>query len=319
MKDSHKAKRQRVETVVRLNPQWATARIARASNVSPTFATKIIGARHVNGYELSNPRIQKAIELLKSTPPVTYEHIKTKTGYSHFKLKKIEVQLGIAKKRPHRAGEKNVGLREQVVASKHENPMRTLASIGKDFGVTRERVRQILKEEGLYELYPPKQIIAKRSGRYLNCLQCNAELPSSHGSNRKTGYCMKCSDIIHAQNYESRRITLICKGCNKSFTMLKSTYNRRLIRKEEYQQTVTHTVQDASVCCSYSCSATIRGFGMYVGKANSKHTPEMLQHISKLRIDGVAVKDILVSIHKHFRARISENTFYSWIRQGKFD
>ena len=314
MKDTRKAKRQRVETVFRLNPQWTTARIARASNVSPTLATAVIGvrpnSRGIRRYERSNHSIQKAVELLERTPPVTYRYITAQTGYSHYKLKHIAVQLGIDKERPMRVSRK-------------------LASIGNEVGLTRERVRQILKEEGLHETYPAKQVVAKRGGRHLNCSHCNVEISPSHVSSRKSGYCRKCYALRHAKDYEDKRVTLICKGCYKPFTLLKSSYNIRLRRKEEYRQlmlSLNRTVQDTPVSCSYSCSATIRGFGIYVGRANiknlvdnRKYTPEMLQHVSKLRRDGVAVKDILVSIHKHFRTRISVSTFYGWVRQGKLN
>ena len=39
-------------------------------------------------------------------------------------------------------------IKDRVIQLKHETPTRTLQSIGDEVGVTRERVRQILKLEG---------------------------------------------------------------------------------------------------------------------------------------------------------------------------
>ena len=318
MKDSHKSKRERLETVFRLNPTWGATRISRSANVSLSMTRRTLKGRlnpKREMLQLTQDSIQQIIDLVAVTPALTFEHISKETGYSAFRLRKIIAQLGIAKARPPRP--RNMELRERIVVLKHENPLRTLASIGHEVGITRERVRQILNEQGLQYVYPAKKIVSQRSGRHTTCVICNVDIPSQEASHRKTGYCSNCSELKRVEDYNNRRINLICEACDKPFSMLKSAYHWRVERKREYMERVNRVVEETPVACSYTCSATLREFGVRVGKANTKLTPEIRQHIIELRKQEISISDIVKSVSTNFKTRLGNTTISRWIKDGQ--
>ena len=67
-------------------------------------------------------------------------------------------------------------IKERTVQLKHELPTRTLQSIGDEVAITRERVRQILKKEGLSKMYPPREYQAKRANLHNVCTSCGIYL-----------------------------------------------------------------------------------------------------------------------------------------------
>ncbi len=90
--------------------------------------------------------------------------------------------------------------RKQVLALKQSYPCYTLQSIGDKTGISRERVRQILKSAGEHtRAWRPKRF----------CINCGKELILRHRPHR---FCSReCLSQYH-------RITLECEQCHKSFS-----------------------------------------------------------------------------------------------------
>jgi len=111
---------------------------------------------------------------------------------------------------------------KQSVFTLRENyPEWTLDAIGKEIGVTRERVRQILKKRGL----PTK---AKRTPKL--CAVCSIRIETS----RKF-----CSTECRKKN---SRITFLCSFCGLSVEWPKSVYNAQ--KRRGYR----------NIHCSRECS-----------------------------------------------------------------
>jgi len=91
---------------------------------------------------------------------------------------------------------KNTALRQDLVSFKKRNPCYNLSHIGDKFGLTKERVRQILSSEGIdTTLYNPKKM----------CRQC--------GDRKEEGqrlYCKKCAD-------DRKYISVRCPQCHRLF------------------------------------------------------------------------------------------------------
>jgi len=94
--------------------------------------------------------------------------------------------------------------KQSIFTLREENPEWTLDAIGKEVGVTRERVRQILKKRGL----PTK---AKRTPKL--CAACNIRIEAS----RKF-----CSPECRKKNSS---ITFTCSFCGVDVTWARSVYN----------------------------------------------------------------------------------------------
>ncbi len=93
---------------------------------------------------------------------------------------------------------------QKIVAFKEAHPCITLAEIGRHYGLTRERVRQIIKKEtgiSYGQITKPRPL----------CLNCGQ-------SCKKLGYTY-CSTACHN---EARRVTLECYTCGKLFTRRQS-------------------------------------------------------------------------------------------------
>jgi len=123
---------------------------------------------------------------------------------------------------------------------------RTLQSIGNEFGVTRERIRQLINQHNL-RTAPARQIPDRRQ----NCNYCG-ELVEARNVNRKYGkkyYVGKQYDDNHKscsiEYHESLWLTIPCSQCNKDIRIRRK--DRRLkVRKMDY------------LFCSHSCAAIYR-------------------------------------------------------------
>ncbi len=91
---------------------------------------------------------------------------------------------------------KNIALRQDLISLKKKFPCYTLQQIGNEYGITKERVRQILSSEGVdTTLYNPKKICQKCGGK-------------KEKGQRK--YCKKCAD-------ELQYIHIRCEKCHRLF------------------------------------------------------------------------------------------------------
>jgi len=111
--------------------------------------------------------------------------------------------------------------KQSVFTLREENPEWTLDAIGKTVGVTRERVRQILKKKGL----PTK---ARKTPKL--CVVCSMRVESS----RKF-----CSPECRKK---SSSITFKCSFCNVDVTWARSVYNAQ--KRRGYK----------NIHCSRECS-----------------------------------------------------------------
>lgn len=121
------------------------------------------------------------------------------------------------------AYDKAVAIRNRKIADWFKaNPCMTLQQVGDYYGITRERVRQILRAQGATHSRPT------RSATWL-CIAC--QKPSTRW--RKTGLCKECRSGVQA----------VCSGCGKLFRRLysslstrRNTHGRVFCNRECYQK-----------------------------------------------------------------------------------
>lgn len=128
--------------------------------------------------------------------------------------------------------------REQIKSLRLQHPEFTLSRIGSQVGKTRERVRQVLVEEGL----PTRAVRSKRPKRY--CLNCGNQL---HHGNGKF-----CSHSCYSSYY---RITLRCDFCGMQFTRAKGRVP--IGRKRNKHTFCSKTCQGAWLAKWYGLSTQI--------------------------------------------------------------
>lgn len=154
--------------------------------------------------------------------------------------------------------------REQIKSLRLERPEFTLTKIGSHVGKSRERVRQVLKEEGL----PTSAVRPNRTECY--CLNC--------GKARPCGNEKFCSRACF-QDYH--RITLRCEVCGKEF---KRTKGQARIDKA----TKNHTF------CSKTCYGrwlgTLYGLG---SKPEEKLDSESIRQLYDEGYNGMQIARLL--------------------------
>ena len=97
---------------------------------------------------------------------------------------------------------------EQMLA---ENPYRTLQEIGDEFGITRERTRQILKKHGLDKLRKKKKSACPKGHEYT---EAQKRAPSWYSRNR----CLICHPVAYGRYVDKDgyiKPTMVTKPCNK--------------------------------------------------------------------------------------------------------
>ena len=131
-----------------------------------------------------------------------------------------------------------------VIQQRRINPCATLETIGQTAGVTRERARQILKENEL----PTRHWIQS----YI-CLNCGRVLPHTGGTQRKPLYCN------HRCQHEYTFIKIACEECGK----LVERSAKRLIWDKKHRN-YNHRF------CSYQCKGKWIGrtYGFKTGVRN---------------------------------------------------
>lgn len=130
---------------------------------------------------------------------------------------------------------------EQLAKAVSGNEYRTLQSIGNDFGVTRERIRQLLNQHNLTDV-----VARQKPDRRNECPVCNLPVdkkvynnnsPNSFGYNIYHDECWK----VHK---ESHWTMAVCSHCKKDFK----------IRKGELQWRITRmTTTNDWIFCSRKC------------------------------------------------------------------
>tara|TARA_R100000808_G_scaffold20877_1_gene45066 strand:- start:2474 stop:3232 length:759 start_codon:yes stop_codon:yes gene_type:complete len=217
---------------------------------------------------------------------------------------------------------KNSKLRSQIVNLKHDDPTRTLQSIGEEVGVTRERVRQILKLEGLDTLYPTKEYQALRANLALYCTQCNVEIPTKDYTSRTQGLCYEHRTLKRQQEiYE----TVQCPQCQKKWSMRKKEVWTRQVRKHAYKNDSTAPSQPF---CSKKCTAQYYQAGVAYGFGSEKDyhncfgvmrrklTPEIAVFCSQLLAQNMSYSKIAAEIKDAFGIDVAAGTIGSWKKRG---
>lgn len=171
----------------------------------------------------------------------------------------------------------------QAIALRKSSPCLTAKEIGDKLGVSRERIRQILKRDSL----PTLRYVSK-----VYCANCGKRL--LHGN--KTGYCKKCLPIIHS-------VPLVCDNCGKLF-----------IRSQ------TEVIRDAKdsrytgrVFCSKQCQGSYAGkrYGFAVhpenaGISKQRDYSPIIATSKQLRQQGYSYSAIANSLN------LNDRTLY-WI------
>jgi excisionase family DNA binding protein len=89
----------------------------------------------------------------------------------------------------------------RIVKWATENPCSSLAEIGDHYGISRERVRQILFRHGIRKAHA----LRVRLKTVLSCRECGKDMPYSR---RESPICNACSGM---------KVDLVCDGCDRPF------------------------------------------------------------------------------------------------------
>lgn len=93
--------------------------------------------------------------------------------------------------------------REKVIAQRTTHPNRSMAAIASEVGVSRERVRQILKEEGMVTDPRPKHYC-----------RCGKQIPV------RPSYCSTaCQQDAKQERLQAKLTTLVCTICQQPFQL----------------------------------------------------------------------------------------------------
>tara|TARA_R110002020_G_C15760174_1_gene727030 strand:- start:40 stop:519 length:480 start_codon:yes stop_codon:yes gene_type:complete len=128
---------------------------------------------------------------------------------------------------------------EKLVKAVSGAEYRTLQSIGDEFGLTRERIRQLINENNLRTAPARQKPDRRKSCRYCGELVSSTKTPKSgmqyHNSHK----------LCRKEHHESLWLTIPCSHCDKDIQIRKS--DRRLkSRKMDY------------LFCNHRCAAKYR-------------------------------------------------------------
>lgn len=132
---------------------------------------------------------------------------------------------------------------QKMAAYASANPCATLQEIGDYHGLTRERVRQILQQEGVHKLYAPTAKVKVRL-----CIECKKPLRNTV----KGDHHALCVPMV----------TLACKFCGQSYQRRLTWVSWALLNNERYKFTNPQCSrtkcpgQQVTEPCAY-CSKTI--------------------------------------------------------------
>ena len=155
-------------------------------------------------------------------------------------LKEKEYQKWLAKP--------SVQKKENIIKLKTENPDRTLQSIGEEIGVSREYVRQILKEFEIDTSWESKGRIPLPN----NCSSCDVDISIETNHYRKLALCKSCRD---EQKYANVFRDVVCPNCKKVYSLRKS--DRRI--------KISEKLNGRDPFCSRSCASRYNDIGNKYG------------------------------------------------------
>jgi hypothetical protein len=138
---------------------------------------------------------------------------------------------------------------------------RTLQSVADHFGVTRERIRQLINAHGLQNA-PAR----RKPDRRQSCPHCEELVDGFYNNAGHLRYPPSHKTCIAEKREAKYWLTIPCPNCQTDIRIRKVLYRLRL------KQNKLHFV-----CCSHSCSSTYRiknqtdGFGRWAKGRKSTH------------------------------------------------
>jgi hypothetical protein len=204
----------------------------------------------------------------------------------------------------HTCAGKHIFLRQAVEPSsvihyRETHPCHTLAQIGSNYGLTRERVRQILKGNGAVTVHVP---VPKQQYICLNCGEAfTPYLHVHHG--RTIGSIEFCSGAC-SKEYHS--ITLVCDQCGKEF---KRPQRFVLLKTQPHKYT----------CCSRECYGRLLGnkfgFGVYPDHhgngGGAKLSESQALQLIEDKANGMSVSQLMLKYN------IGNTTLYNYLKRFK--
>jgi DNA-directed RNA polymerase subunit RPC12/RpoP len=155
------------------------------------------------------------------------------------------------------------GTKELVIKLREKSPCMTLQAIGDRCGVSRERVRQILKSEGMETKHFDTRV------KYY-CTRCGKRIldPYTRNNGAKTPrkLCLLCSHEVH-------HVKVICSICGKDFEIKTSALLDRVNR-----------AKGGGLYCSVACS----------GKAKAKYD-HLFKLVARDNAKGISIRRSLIN------------------------
>lgn len=216
-------------------------------------------------------------------------------------------------------------IKDRVIQLKHETPTRTLQSIGDEVGVTRERVRQILKAEGLNNTYPPREYQSKRANLHNDCKTCGIELDIKAYHSRRVAECIPCRQITKDKALYTH---ITCPHCNFEFKISKAYLATRQRLADRYHATYGKGNTSDRPFCSRKCSALYHKAGISYGFGASEHASNIktqrpklseahTQRILKARANGMIYKEIARLFETEYGISVTEDTLRRYVKRAK--
>lgn len=168
--------------------------------------------------------------------------------------------------------------RDIIIELRKQSPCATLQTMGDKIGISKERVRQILKEAGL-----PTQRFRQQ---YLCCVCGGAILDR----NRRTNHSPFCS---HKCFHEYHNVVMVCDYCDKTFERRLSSvlaYPCRLNKRNPKLNS-----KGAGTFCSKKCHGQwfSKHYGFTVHPENSLNPLKYnYSEIDQLHIEGLSYAEI---------------------------
>ena len=232
--------------------------------------------------------LNAVMPLIKENPKISFRELGELTNYGASTIRLAIKKAGIEKEPAPRGSyikEGELGERgKQIVALKHENPLRTMQSIADEVGVTRQRVDQVLKKMNLREQYPTSTIVAKRGNRYEHCIECGENLygPKVHSTDeRDRGICNSCFAIVKENKKQAIRTTVNCPTCDKEIIMRKKYLAIRNRKVSAYKSVESNrpNVPFCSRKCTNAYYTPGIKYGFVAHPENSRKSPTYLKHL----------------------------------------
>lgn len=131
-----------------------------------------------------------------------------------------------------------------VLETRSRSPEMPMSQIAKAVGISRERVRQILKQQGL----PTRALPTKALPQF--CSDCGAPISKTN----RSGLCAKC---FKNYRFGQSRVTLVCEVCGSTFERTRTHYRMAMKRGYRHQ------------FCSHVCQG--RWLGRHYGRSKGGH------------------------------------------------